>query len=80
MSNIFQMECLNVKMLCFGVILCLTIIFGQFNGASADDCYGMSGLLISRIRNLEKRMDIDFKIMKSELKREVNGKKRRTSK
>ena len=68
-------------MLCLGAILSLSIIVGHFPEALAEDCHGMSGLLVSRIRNLEKRMDIDLKIMKSELKRELNGgKKRRTGK
>lgn len=75
-----KMECLNMKILCFGVILVLTIVFGSFHEAVAEDCNGMSGLLIARIRNLEKRMDLDLKIMKSELKRELNsGKKRRSN-
>ena len=70
-----------MKIWCFGVILVLTIVFGSFHEAVAEDCNGMSGLLIARIRNLEKRMDLDLKIMKSELKRELNsGKKRRSSK
>ena len=38
-----------------------------------ENFHEQNGLLLDRIQNLENRIDIDMKIMKKELKREINN-------
>ena len=55
----------------FGESICIahTAAFGDDNG--------INKLLLEKIQTLEKRMDIDMKILKSELRREIRGASRR---
>ena len=67
--------------MCYIAVFLFSYCSGLNHEASAEDCNGMTSLLLARIRNMEKRMDIDLKIMKSELKREfTNGNRRNRGK
>ena len=65
------------QLLCYLAVLLFSYSAGLPYEASAEDCNGMTSLLLARIRNLEKRMDIDLKIMKNEIKRDINNGNRR---
>ena len=65
------MECLRLLYVCVCLLLGHSIGHPSYE-VHAEDTDGMTGLLLARIRNLEKRIDLDLKIMKNELKREIN--------
>ena len=53
--------------------------FLSSSAAAFGDDIGINNLLLDRIQTLEKRMDIDLKILKSELRREIRGANRRVN-
>ena len=66
----------------FFIVLFLVYSFGYQTRGMAEaraeeNFHKQTGLLLDRIQNLENRIDIDMKIMKKELKRDINNGGRR---
>ena len=65
--------------ICFLIFIFLGKNFLLSSAAAFGDDNWMNKLLLDKIQTLEKRMDIDMKILKSELKREIRGANRRVT-